>query len=144
MLAPPRVNANRGFSLVEITLALGIVSFCVIAVLGLSVLTLDQTRESKRDVIWINLAEEVATKLKAAAWNTSALAAQEFYFDTDGKTVASTSTDAIYTCKATEVVGDLPGTPTGSSPYKKTIRLEMGMKTSKDKLVIPLLLSKYD
>jgi uncharacterized protein (TIGR02598 family) len=101
--------AGRAFSLVEIVMALGIASFVLLSLLGLSSLTLNQTQQSKRDILWMNMAQSVSTELRSAKWNELA-SKTTFYFDADGKR-QSNAPGAFYKVEAKRTSSRPPGVP---------------------------------
>jgi len=67
-------NRQSAFSLVEIVLALGVVAFSVIAILGLFPVALDAARESQRQTTATLIAQTVFSELKTTG-STSAVGA---------------------------------------------------------------------
>jgi uncharacterized protein (TIGR02598 family) len=78
---------NCGFSLVEITLAIGIFSFCVLAIVGLLSVALNSSKESQRDSATISILRYVDAELRkeSAKDASQAPAVQALYFDLVGK-----------------------------------------------------------
>ncbi len=60
-----KIQRTNGFSLVEVAMALGIASFCVIALLGLFPIGLNSTRNASEKASAMNLAMAVAADLKS-------------------------------------------------------------------------------
>jgi uncharacterized protein (TIGR02598 family) len=104
-----RHRAGRAFSLVEIVMALGIASFVLLSLLGLSSLTLNQTQQSKRDILWMNMAQGVSTELRTAKWDDLA-GMTTFYFDADGKRQTN-APGAFYKVEAKRTSMRPPGMP---------------------------------
>ena len=65
-------NQQSGFSLVEIVLALGVVAFSVIAILGLFPVALDAARESQRQTTATLIAQTVFSELKTTGSTSTA------------------------------------------------------------------------
>lgn len=89
MNKPIHPTFQRGFSLVEVTLALGIVAFGLIAIIGLLPRGLGLVRESAAEATAINVLGTVALDLKAGGITPSTNTPVELFFDTDGLPVES-------------------------------------------------------
>lgn len=90
-------------------MALGIASFVLLSLLGLSSLTLNQTQQSKRDILWMNMAQSVSTELRSAKWDDLA-SMTTFYFDVDGKRQTN-ATGAFYKVEVKSASTRPPGVP---------------------------------
>lgn len=66
-------QSARGFSLVEIVLALGICAFCLVALLGLFSVGMKSSRESVENLEVANLASLLITQRRAAPTNAAAV-----------------------------------------------------------------------
>jgi type II secretory pathway pseudopilin PulG len=66
--------STRAFGLVEVVLALGIVSFCLIAILGLFSVGLKQNRESQDKIQAANLASLILSLRRSMPTNTLTIA----------------------------------------------------------------------
>ena len=65
----PCIRARRGgFSLVEITLALGIVATVLVALMGLLPMGMDSIREAKSNMVEARIAYEIMGELQVANW----------------------------------------------------------------------------
>ena len=99
-----KVRNWDGFSLVEVTLALGIASFCLIAVLGLMPVGIQTNRNATCQTAATNLMATVVADLRATpkTVNTSSQFAITFgvnstlYFDATGQFTTSLSTNSRY------------------------------------------------
>ncbi len=87
-------SASSGFSLVEITLALGIVAFVLIAVLGLFSVGLDSSRRSASDTVISQVVNQVLSDIRTPALPAPGSAALEFYYNEKGATVPQQ--EAVY------------------------------------------------
>src|SRR5882757_9974275 len=92
-----RLRSIAGFSLVEIAIALGIVSFVLIALMGLMSVGLNEARRGREDTLLASMTSYRMTSLLGAGYanvtNTTA------YFTYDG--LESSPTNAYYVCKIT-------------------------------------------
>jgi len=104
-----RLRVGQAFSLVEIVMALGIASFVLLSLLGLSSLTLNQTQQSKRDILWMNMAQSISTELRSAKWDDLG-SMSTFYFDVDGKRQTN-APGAFYKVEAKRTGTRPPGVP---------------------------------
>jgi len=98
---PFSVFSESGFSLVEVTLALGVAGFCMLAIVGLLPVGLSANRNSIGQSAAANLARGIVADLRAAKNTTnpnqspqyailfSTAAPQTTYFSDDGTTASS-------------------------------------------------------
>lgn len=84
----------RGFSLVEVTLALGIITFGLIAVMGLLPTGIKLTKQSADEVAAVNIMTGISAKLQKAG---STASSGTDYFNADG--VVTTLASATYAAK---------------------------------------------
>jgi len=92
-------KTNRAFTLVEIVLALGIVSFAIVGLIGLLTVSFDSGRASDEDTLIASMARQIVTELRAQPFDNLASQAGDsgpiYYFDHEAHLVTSSS-DAIY------------------------------------------------
>jgi type II secretory pathway pseudopilin PulG len=72
------LNASRGFSLVEVTLALGLVSFCLLTMMGLLPVGLNAVRSSNNEAMATNCLEQIAGSIRHAVLQTSGTYAGQY------------------------------------------------------------------
>jgi uncharacterized protein (TIGR02598 family) len=84
----------RGFSLVEVTLALGIITFGLIAVMGLLPTGIKLTKQSADEVAAVNIMTGISAKLQKAG---STASSGTEYYNADG--VVTTLAYATYAAK---------------------------------------------
>jgi len=143
-----KAEASRAFSLVEVAIAFGIASFAILALTGLGSIALNQVRDSKRDILWVNITQEVVSELREKSWpNVKTLSFPlSYYFDADGRRLIS-SVGAQYECRVTAVSGQLPDAPEGSSasflPLVVTLRPSVS-NNEPIRVKLPVLLSQHD
>jgi len=89
---PGRVTFHSGFSLVEVTLALGIVAFGLIAIFGLLPSGLNLVRESAEEATAVNIMGSIASRLQAGKNLPSGTTPIErYYYDGEGLELPSAS-----------------------------------------------------
>jgi uncharacterized protein (TIGR02598 family) len=97
-----RANTERGFSLVEVTLAVAIAAVAIITFLGLLPMGLETSRKTSTKIANANMLEQVVQNLDGMSWgdNNSNLPkpkeTKRMYFNEEGAQVPSTSTDMTY------------------------------------------------
>lgn len=107
-------SAAGGFSLVEVMLALGVISFAIVSLLGLLTVSSASSRYSEEDTAIAAIARQVDTELRNTLTANLPTAGATWYFDNDGKHLLSAGDsipiDAIYRCEIS-----LTGDPTYDS-----------------------------
>jgi uncharacterized protein (TIGR02598 family) len=120
---PGRVS--QGFSLVEVTMALGVVSFAVLAVMGLLPVGLSNLRQSMDQTVEAQIVQAIAAQSVVARFTGLATGVQ--YFDDEGLPTDA-GQDARYTANVTVTPPAYPGstnsTDIGSSLATVRIRLD--------------------
>jgi uncharacterized protein (TIGR02598 family) len=106
--APPTA---RGFSLVEVVIALGILSIAVVGIIGLLSISLQSDRASGLDTLFASMSRQVFGNLRTIQYDNLP-AAVTYYFDQDGAPLLDPSTRlplqdqaplpsaALYSCTA--------------------------------------------
>lgn len=79
----PRKPPSRGFSLIEVTIALGIVAFAVVAILGLLPTGLNTLRHSMDETIQAQILQTISGRAVIADFE-NLQAPQTWYFDDEG------------------------------------------------------------
>jgi uncharacterized protein (TIGR02598 family) len=105
----PRRLLIRGFSLVEITLSLGVMSICLLAVLGLLPIASQTNRLAAADTAAASIAAAVLADIRATprAAATSPQFAVPFnansilFFDAEGQATTTLSNGSIYRAEVT-------------------------------------------
>jgi uncharacterized protein (TIGR02598 family) len=118
-MKPTLCHRVHGFSLVEITLALGIVSFALLSVIGLLAVSLNGSRASASDTVIASSAAGLLNELRSKSLEISGIPSQQrtvnlkYQFDIDGTklgaplqsgSIGSTLNQAIYRCDLTAVM----------------------------------------
>ena len=111
---------SRGFTLVEVSLAMGVVSFGLLSLISLLTIAMDCVRGASSDLVGSQIASRLMGELQAQPWDQLALRSGEITrYDAEGKRVgggASTGED----------VAAPEATPQGEAFSVYTVRLEMG------------------
>jgi len=99
-----RVNPIASFSLVEVTIALGVGAFCLIAIFGLLPVGIQQNRDSFSQTAGTTILRNVIADMRATP-NASSTSAQyhvtfgsqkTLFFDASGRATASIGPDSRY------------------------------------------------
>jgi uncharacterized protein (TIGR02598 family) len=95
----PRYDA--GFSLVEVVFSLGLVAFALVSMLGLLNVGFSSGRQAAADTLLVSMASIIEAQLRADPSVTSATmtAPKEYYFNYQGNSVESNSSEVLYYCK---------------------------------------------
>ena len=82
-----------GFSLVEVTIAIGVVSFCLLTVIGLLPVGLGTLREAIDQTVQSQIAQKLAGEILLTPYSqlTTKYAGSNFYFDDAGSLVTAVS-----------------------------------------------------
>jgi uncharacterized protein (TIGR02598 family) len=118
----------EGFSLVEVSVALGIVSFAVIAILGLIPSGLNTLKDSNGETVRAQIVRSIAASALTA--NFSSLNAS-VNFDNDGQPLLPTDTATYprYTVNATTNAPSFPGSTSGNFTGSLTaLRIQIVLK----------------
>lgn len=62
-----RTTSRRAFSLLEVTMTLGLISFCLVALIGLMPIGIDSVRDANRQAEAVRLLKHLATGIQGAA-----------------------------------------------------------------------------
>lgn len=111
--AGPTVDTGRsGFSLVEVVLALGIVVFAVLGLLGLASTVIDQNAAVKRDLVISSIFQQLTRQIQQKEIAED----KTLYFSVEGN--LSVLADAAYHCKITFSDITPPAWPDKAAPLK--------------------------
>ncbi len=122
----PFTNPRRGFSLVEVVLALGVATFCLLTLLGLLAVGINSNKMTIEQSAAVNIASAVAADLRATPLSTQSYTAAEVrYSPRFGFMLPATGTglQTVYVSPdgtpLTQVNASLPG---GTAAYRVTIQ----------------------
>ena len=91
---------SRAFGLVEIAISLGVVSFALLALIGLTVVGLNSSREAHEDTVVASLARHAVSELSSLNYtNLAALSTTNFYYTYDGAVTNASADSVYYACR---------------------------------------------
>lgn len=118
---------NRAFSLVELTLALGVASVCLLAIFGLLPVAQSSHRTASEQTVGNDLASEIISDLRATQKTNPAIAqTSPRYGLTIGAAGAAASTQTLFFRDGAEVIGAPDTAAASASPaprYRATVFL---------------------
>lgn len=91
------MNRN-GFTLTEVVIALGIVSFAMIPLIGLVVMSLQSVQQSRDDTLWVGIIQERVAELRAAPGDSATV----HFHDSEGKRLNGAN-GAVFETRVAEV-----------------------------------------
>ncbi len=119
---------QKAFSLIEVTLAIGIVAFAMIPLLGLVPVGLNAAQNSMRQTANTHILNQVSSGLDRLPFGDQVddYVNQTLYFDYNGAPV-STAADSIFTVTMTALGPSFPGSAqlTGINQYLKRVRVNI-------------------
>jgi uncharacterized protein (TIGR02598 family) len=115
-----RRGSKQGFSLVEVTLALGILSFTMVSFMGVLTVGLGVQRKAVESDSQKEIMQQLLSQVQETPYSslTTSFDAKSFYFLNDG-TQASSSSSAFYTATGTISSVTTPGATTASSSVRQ-------------------------
>lgn len=126
---------KRGFSLVEVTLAVGIAALGIIAVLGLMPQGLEMSRKTGEMTARRQITEQILRDLEQRSWTDlgASLTTMTYYFDDQGAQTTATAPTQAFIVKVT--VSNLtsgPALPEGSAtePYLRKASIAIANTTN--------------
>jgi uncharacterized protein (TIGR02598 family) len=118
-----RRSWRGGFSLVEVTIAMGLVSFAVLAILGVFPVGLSSLRQSMNQTVEAQILRSISGQSVVANFTT--LATNGIYFDNDGQLCDAGK--AFYTVNVTTAAPKFPGSTNAAALTNNltTLRVEI-------------------
>jgi Verrucomicrobium spinosum paralogous family TIGR02598 len=106
---------QHGFSLIEVTIALGIVGFCLSVLLGLLGSGLSLARSASDRTVSAQIAQRLIGMAQQTDWSQKAsLESGYFYFDGDGQPLESSAQDSVFSaCVLIDEGTRIPGSSAG-------------------------------
>ncbi len=138
----------RGFTLIEVTIALGICATVMIALLGLLPLSLDQMRESRNLTTMARISEDIINDIQLMEWeDREKLDGEKREYDDQGTRVQDIAGDFNRRVYSAEIEVDLegvfmPGQTEERNDYAQRVTIYVG--PSKGESVNLKLLSETD
>ena len=112
---------NAAFTLVEVTLALGVAAFCLLAIFGLLPVGLRSNQSAIEQTAANGIISAVAADLRAAPPSTSGTTTAQFLIPIPMNPVQSTTTDTLYFASDGQCSGSTLNGPALSSTTTSTI-----------------------
>jgi uncharacterized protein (TIGR02598 family) len=112
------------FSLIEVTLALGLFSFAVLGLVGMIPIALKTHREAKNDTVLSQIKQRLAAEaLLTDGAELAKLDSNEKKFDVEGRELSSTAADidVVYRAKIALQPFQVPGTSLTSSSLQRIV-----------------------
>jgi len=99
IVSPQRhCSKMRGFSLVEVVLALGVISIGVVSLIGLLTISTSSSRLSDEDTVMAAIARQVDTELHNTTFANLPTNGATWYFDNEGHHLP-VAANAVYQCR---------------------------------------------
>lgn len=140
-----RFRARLGFSLVEIVMAIGIVSFALIATLGLLPVGLNVMRESMNQTALANISHQIRGELQqisfdpGTSFNIQQLGSSTYYYTRDGLRTEASDAERFYEATfslSNGLVGGSAFDPNSAQAVKVTISYPPGAPIAETKKTI--------
>jgi len=144
-----RPTQKRGFSLVEVVVALGVCAFCLLTLMGLLVVGINGTSMSAQQSVAVNIATAVATDLRATPLsNQSYTPSLKLYSPRFGITVPAPTTgngmQTFYTSvdgtPLTQVYPATTSTPPPNTAYRVTIQGPLRPSGTSQRIASPVFI----
>ncbi|MDX6765329.1 MAG: Verru_Chthon cassette protein B [Candidatus Methylacidiphilales bacterium] len=119
---------SRGFSLVEVTMALALVSFAGVVALGLLPTGLTTLRDSMNQTVEAQILQSIASQAVISKFDQ--LAANNLYFDDEGLPVTSAS-GAFFTVNMTTDQATFPGSANAVDLAQSLVNLKITIQSRK-------------
>jgi len=112
---PGPVNRGKAFSLVEVAIALGLVTFAVVSVIGLLPVGLSTMRDAMTQTVSTQIVREISAELLLTPFQqiNDYINQSPIFFDVQGK--RASSADAYYKVQLSRSNSIFPGSGTSSS-----------------------------
>ncbi|MDR0532341.1 MAG: Verru_Chthon cassette protein B [Verrucomicrobiales bacterium] len=142
-----RKTSKRAFSLVEVTLAIGIVSFAILGTLGTFSVGLTTIHDAKNDVAYAQIVSQVSSMVLQTPFDQiqSTNAGDTLYFDQAGKQLDNSS-GAVYRAALEVTPGGesaYPGAQPELSSSAKSVQITVSTVNSGPLFSTILLVPKY-
>jgi uncharacterized protein (TIGR02598 family) len=118
-VAMPISRWRGGFSLVEVTIALGVLSFAAVAIIGILPVGLTSMRQSMNQTVEAQIVRSIAAQAVTTSFTNLARTA---YYDTDGQPLDGAG-GAYYTATITTAPSSYPGSQQSSTITNSLVSL---------------------
>jgi uncharacterized protein (TIGR02598 family) len=132
-LAPAKCPAS-GFSLVEVSVAMAIVSFAMVSILGLIPMGLTNFRQAMNNTVEAQIVQGITSDLELASFTS--LQSTTDYYDSDGNATTASS-QPVYT--ATVTVAAVDGSKEPVNLVNTASSVPSQMQTSADLVTISIV-----
>lgn len=103
----PGPDRRSAFSLVEVTMAIGIFAFAIVAVIGLLAVSMNSDKAAASDSVLALMTQDVTARLRGQPFATLAALPgyadtdlnPDFYYSMEGSLTPVTHADAYYSCR---------------------------------------------
>lgn len=118
---------ESGFSLIEVTLALGIISFALVSLLGLLPAGLSSFRDSMRTTVSAQVSQRLIAEMRQAEFAGLSIGVQpERYFSVEGiEVLEAQKADSVTSARVTVLANALLPGSAAASANLKLIRVEI-------------------
>ena len=101
MKPPSKQSLQRGFTLVEVALALAVASMAIMSVMGLLPMLLDFERKNTATSLLPAMCSQIMGKLREEPYATTLPTGSRLLYFTDQGTPTANARDAVYECEIT-------------------------------------------
>ncbi|PTX99504.1 hypothetical protein DB346_16845 [Verrucomicrobia bacterium LW23] len=116
----------RGFSLVEVVIALGVISFALLALLAIVPLSLKTYQEASERTIQVAIVDQISARAQKTPFSQlSTLTSQNLVYDRAGDEVAPASPEAFFSVKLSMDGTAIPSSPPVVSSNLVTLKVEL-------------------
>lgn len=128
-------RAHRGFSLIEVTLALGIVSFALITILGVMPVGLNTLRDAVDETTETQIVRQLGAEASLLPFTDikATMDGKTYYFDDEGQQQENSDNRTRYTAVVTVVDPNFPGV--AATPQEGEATLERQLQTLQVELI---------
>lgn len=131
----------RAFSLVEVTMAIGLISFCLVSLLALLPTGLNAIQDAGNQLTGMRIVENISSSAQRVPFaDLETFCSGSHSFDNDG---VPTTTDTQFTATIAPSTLSLPGDQGNQSATKK-LQIEISPRNSQSKTRFTIVISQRD
>ena len=137
-----KTKATQAFSLVEVVLALGVISFACLTLLGLLTTALTTIRQSIGNTVQAQIMQSIVNNAEVQNYNSGSFtnsagaAPANYYFDDEGTLLSGQNANWIYSATVTSTAMTLPGATTSIDQQKVAATLQ-AVITARNNSTVP-------